>query len=68
MKISVSLPEEDVAFLDSMGVGRSAALHQAVQALRLSNLTEDYDAAFADFALTGESAAWDGTTGDGIAA
>jgi Arc/MetJ-type ribon-helix-helix transcriptional regulator len=44
MKVSVSLPEEDVAFLDArahaQGYGsRSAVVHEAVRLLRASELT-----------------------------
>ena len=49
MKVSVSLPEEDVEFLDSyartQGIeSRSAALHKAVGLLRASQLATAYEA------------------------
>jgi len=70
MKLSVSLPDEDVAFIDEFarqhGTNRSAALHSAVIELRDRNLSEDYAAAYQE--LDPEDAAlWDSTAGDGIA-
>lgn len=67
MKLSVSLPEEDVEFLDAYarerGIEtRSAALHQAVRALRVSQLGPAYDAAFTDPAAD----EWDETSSDGL--
>jgi len=68
MKLSVSLPDEDVAFLDQIALereleSRSAALQAAVRALREQSLVEDYMAAY----LEGEqeSAVWDVASGDG---
>ena len=48
MKLSVSLPEEDVAFLDAyaraQGIdSRSAALHRAVEVLRAAVLASAYE-------------------------
>ena len=71
MKLSVSLPEEDVAALDayarSAGLpSRSAALHQAIRLLRLQGLEDDYAAAWTEWSESGEQAAWEGTVGDGV--
>lgn len=53
MKVSVSLPDEDVAFLDayarSRGESRSAALHRAVRLLRERGLGPAYVAAWAEW-------------------
>lgn len=70
MKLSVSLSEDDVDFLDEYardnGVSsRSAALKRAVRLLRSSQLVDDYEQAFADW--IDESAAWETVVGDGIA-
>ena len=51
MKVSVSLPEEDVEFLDayadSQGItSRSAVLHKAVRLLRASGLGGAYENAW----------------------
>ena len=55
MKVSVSLPDDDVAFLDSYAhtqcIGsRSAAVHQAVGLLKASQLGEAYEEAWASWA------------------
>jgi hypothetical protein len=72
MKLSVSLPEEDVAILDEFArttglPSRSAALHHAVRMLRLPELEHDYEAAWQEWEASGDQAAWDVTTADGIA-
>ena len=68
MKLSVSLPEDDVTFLDLMVKSdemgsRSAALHRAVQALRMEVLGDMYEAAWDE----GMDPAWDVTLKDGLA-
>ncbi|HET7388012.1 MAG TPA: ribbon-helix-helix domain-containing protein [Nocardioidaceae bacterium] len=70
MKISVSLPEEDLSLLDdyarSAGLpSRSAALHRAIAMLRLPGLEDDYAEAWSEWERSGESQAWESTTGDG---
>ena len=72
MKLSVSLPEDDLAILDEFvrtaGLpSRSAALQHAVRLLRLPGLEQDYEAAWDEWATSGDEAAWDTTTADGIA-
>jgi len=72
MKLSVSLPDEDVAVLDEFvrttGLSsRSAALHHAVRMLRLPKLEEDYEAAWNEWQASGDHAAWSVTAADGIA-
>lgn len=72
MKLSVSLPEEDVAILDEFAhkaglPSRSAALHHAVRMLRLPDLEQDYEAAWQEWELAGDQAAWSATAADGIA-
>jgi Arc/MetJ-type ribon-helix-helix transcriptional regulator len=71
MKLSVSLPEEDVDFLDSyaraLGLpSRSAALHNAVRLLRGAELAPAYEDAFLSWEASGDAADWDGTTGDNV--
>jgi Arc/MetJ-type ribon-helix-helix transcriptional regulator len=71
MKLSVSLPEEDVAILDEFArtaglPSRSAALHLAVRMLRLPELEHDYEAAWQEWEASGDQAAWDVTAADGI--
>jgi len=71
MKVSVSLPDEDVEFLDayaaSQGIAsRSAALHKAVRLLRASELGPDYEEAWAEWSQAEDEQLWDATVGDGI--
>lgn len=72
MKLSVSLPDEDVAILDEFvrtsGLpSRSAALHHAVRMLRLPDLEQDYAAAWQEWEASGDQAAWSATAADGVA-
>ena len=72
MKLSVSLPDEDVAVLDeyvrASGLrSRSAALHHAIRLLRHPDLGEEYATAWAEWDATGEDAAWEPTVADGLA-
>lgn len=71
MKLSISLPDEDVELLDAYvrtsGLpSRSAAVRHAVRMLRLPDLEQDYDAAWQEWEATGDGVAWGATTGDGI--
>lgn len=68
MKISVSLPEEDVRFLDEQGANRSAVLHEAVTLLRNRQLTEQYAEAFDQWADSPEARLWDTAAADGLSA
>jgi Arc/MetJ-type ribon-helix-helix transcriptional regulator len=72
MKVSMSLPTEDVQFLDEyareQGLGsRSAALHKAIRLLRVAELGADYELAWEEWDKTADAEAWDQTTGDGLA-
>ena len=71
MKVSVSLPDEDVAFLDdyaaSQGIpSRSAALHKAVRLLRASELGPAYEAAWAEWSQGDDEQLWEAAAGDGL--
>ena len=73
MKLSVSLPEEDVEFLDayaaSEGLGsRSAVLHRAIRLLRAAELGPAYEDAFTEWHESDDAALWDATAGDGLKA
>jgi Arc/MetJ-type ribon-helix-helix transcriptional regulator len=73
MKVSMSLPEEDVEFLDAYAQSqgypsRSAVLHKAVRLLRASELGDAYEDAWGEWARTGEAALWEVATGDGVTA
>ena len=71
MKVSVSLPGEDVQFLDDYAreqglESRSAALHRAVRLLRTAELGGNYEAAWEEWAAEGEADLWESATGDGL--
>ncbi len=71
MKVSVSLPDEDIEFLDeyaaSQGIGsRSAAVHKAVRLLRSSELGPAYEDAWADWSASADSDLWDSALDDGL--
>ena len=71
MKISVSLPDEDVAFLDSYATAseapsRSAAVHEAINLLRTAHLMGDYAQAFDEWMDSGEASVWDAVIADGL--
>jgi Arc/MetJ-type ribon-helix-helix transcriptional regulator len=71
MKVSVSLPGEDVEFLDAyaeaQGIGsRSAVVHKAVRLLRASELGPAYEDAWAEWSEAGDANAWDAVSADGL--
>lgn len=70
MKLSISLPDDDVAFLDRYAAergmaSRSAAVHKAVRLLRAAELGAAYEEAWTEWATSGEAELWDSTAGDG---
>ena len=70
MKLSVSIPEEDVEFLDRYAAAhgvesRSGALQRAVALLRASELGDAYAAAWEEWEGS-DAEAWDSTAGDGL--
>ena len=71
MRISVSLPDEDVEFLDdyarsTAAASRSAALHEAIALLRAAHLMGDYAQAFDEWIDSGEAALWDVVVADAL--
>jgi len=71
MKMSVSLPEEDIAFLDGYvkdhgARSRSAALHKAVDLLRAAQLASAYEEAWVSWASSGDAEVWDAALADGL--
>jgi Arc/MetJ-type ribon-helix-helix transcriptional regulator len=71
MKVSISLPAEDVEFLDTYArtrgfSSRSAVLHKAVRLLRAAELTDAYEDAWAVWAVSDEADLWEATVGDGV--
>ena len=72
MKLSISLPDGDVAALDeyarTAGLrSRSAAVQHAIRLLRHPDLEQDYSEAWDEWQTSGELAAWEATTADGLA-
>jgi Arc/MetJ-type ribon-helix-helix transcriptional regulator len=72
MKLSVSLPTEDVEFLDQYAKtqgydSRSAVVHKAVRLLRAAELGADYANAWDEWSESGDAAAWNAAVGDGLA-
>jgi antitoxin MazE9 len=72
VKVSVSLPQDDVEFLDQYasdhGIdSRSAVLQRAVRLLRTTGLTAAYAEAWTDWEHHGDAALWESTDADGLA-
>ena len=70
MKVSVSLPAEDVRFLDGYALeqgiaSRSAAIHRAVRLLRAAGLGSAYEAAWAEWS-SADGDLWDAVVADGV--
>jgi Arc/MetJ-type ribon-helix-helix transcriptional regulator len=70
MKVSVSLPDEDVDFLDSYAdsqgfASRSAVVHKAVRLLRASELGPAYEDAWDQWSKD-DADAWESTARDGL--
>ena len=73
MKLSVSLPQDDVEYLDAYALAqghmsRSAVLHKAVRTLRVTELGGAYEDAWDSWESSGDAAAWEPTIDDGLAA
>ena len=71
MKVSISLPSEDIEFLDAYAASagyasRSAVVHRAVRLLRAAELGAAYEEAFAEWDESGAGSAWDAAATDGL--
>jgi Arc/MetJ-type ribon-helix-helix transcriptional regulator len=71
--LSVSIPDEDVEFLDAYAAStglatRSAVLHTAIRLLRASESGPAYEDAFVEWEDGGDAALWDATAADGLGA
>ena len=69
--MSVSLPDEDVEFVDAYAkahgyTSRSAVLQRAVRLLSSAELAGAYTEAWVEWRESGDADAWDVTTADGI--
>ncbi len=70
VKLSVSIPDEDLEFIDNYasehGVeSRSGVVHRAVSLLRATELGDDYAAAWAEWEGS-DAADWETVIGDGL--
>lgn len=73
MKLSISLPDDDLEFIDEYAAansipGRSAVLQQALRLLKEAELERQYEAAMDEWFESGDNEAWDVVTGDGLEA
>ena len=71
MKLSVSLPDKDIAFIDQYIAehgerSRSAVIRKALDVLLTEQLVEDYVEAFRKWEASGEEEVWDVAAGDGL--
>ncbi len=71
MKLSVSLPDDDVEFLDECvrlkgEASRSAVVHKAVRLLRATELGDAYEDAWSDWDSSGDAALWEAVAADGV--
>lgn len=72
VKLSVSISDEDVEFLDQYAAehgveSRSGVVQKAVSLLRATELGDEYAAAWAEWTAA-DADAWDTAIGDGLSA
>lgn len=72
MKLSISLPEEDLAFLDEYAekqriTSRSSVIHEAITMLRTAGMEDAYAAAWDEWDESADAELWQATAGDGLA-
>ena len=71
VKISVSLPDEDVRFIDAYGAqadvpSRSAVIHKALALLRSADLEAAYASSWDEWSHSEDAELWDATVADGL--
>jgi Arc/MetJ-type ribon-helix-helix transcriptional regulator len=71
MKLSVSLSDADIEFIDRYAEchdvkTRSAVLHKAVKVLQEEDLADAYEEAFIEWEESGEATIWDRAVRDGL--
>lgn len=71
MKLSVSIPVDDLHFLDSYGKAhgidsRSAVLQKAIKLLRDEDLGEQYESAWEEWSASDDAELWERTLRDGL--
>ncbi|MEF2977013.1 antitoxin [Subtercola sp. YIM 133946] len=71
-KLSVSLSDDDVEYIDALAQSRSgnrsAVIHDLVRIAREMRSVSDYIAANDEWLASAESRGWDETAGDGLGA
>lgn len=71
MKLSVSLPEADVVFIDNYVnrmrlASRSSVVHRAIQLLRMAELEEAYAQAHQEWEDSDNAGLWEEAAADGL--
>ncbi|MCI0156254.1 antitoxin [Leifsonia shinshuensis] len=70
MKLSVSLSDDDLVYLDKIAAdmrgNRSAAIHRLLRVQRELDAEDAYAQAFDEWENSGEEALWDSTASDGL--
>lgn len=71
VKISISLEDKDLTFLDKYASDhsldtRSAAMRKAIDALRKEELARQYEQAFSEWEGSEDQKFWDRFSGDGM--
>jgi Arc/MetJ-type ribon-helix-helix transcriptional regulator len=71
MKVSLSIPNADVEFLDSYAhehriESRSATVQRAIALLRASELGDAYELAWQEWEESGEAELWEPTAADAL--
>jgi antitoxin MazE9 len=72
MKVSVSLPDDDLAYIDDYArrlgnASRSSVLRRAIGLLRMTELENAYAAAWDEWESSDDSRLWEKTVADGVA-
>lgn len=72
MKVSISIPEGDLHFIDEYAqrrdiMSRSAVVHEAIELLRLRELEDSYAQAWQEWESGDEAGLWDAASADGMA-
>ncbi|MFB9660862.1 ribbon-helix-helix domain-containing protein [Glycomyces mayteni] len=71
MKVSLSIPDEDIRFLDKYAhdhgfPSRSAAVQHCIALLRNAELKQQYKLAMQEWRDSPDSELWESTVGDGL--
>ena len=65
-KVSVSLPDSDISYLQSVSANRSAAMHAVIEKVRSAELIDAYADAYAEWEGAEDAKLWDSVSGDGV--